>query len=116
MILTSDTLYHRYTHCYTFSSRYFIRLPCYGSHKESLRNLLKGRYSKIRKETQSFLYVTQCLNLIYIAIKFHYDIPMGYLVMGCAKLVLKNNQRDVTPKLSKGKQTFLYETRYLNLV
>ena len=33
--------------------------------------------------------MTQCLNLIYIAIKFHYYILKGYLVMGCAKIVLR---------------------------
>ena len=48
-------------------------------------------------------YATQCLNLIYIAIKFHYHIPKDYLVMGCANIVLKINQRDITPKLSKKK-------------
>ena len=40
---------------------------------------------KIRTGKQSFLYVTQCLNLIYIAIKFHYDIAKGYLVIGVQK-------------------------------
>ena len=59
---------------------------------------------------QSFLYVTQCLNLIYIAIKIHYHIPKGYLVMGCAKNSLKNNQRDIIPNLSKGKLPFLRDT------
>ena len=38
---------------------------------------------KLRKGEQSFLYVTDCLNLIHIAIKFHQDIPYGYLVMAC---------------------------------
>ena len=42
----SDTLYYPYTHCYKFSSRYSIWLPCYGLHKKSFRNLSKGHNSK----------------------------------------------------------------------
>ena len=60
--------------------------------------------------------MTQCLNLIYIAIKFHYDVLKGYLVMGCAKIILKINQRDVTPKQNEGEQPFLYVTCCLNLI
>ena len=60
----------------------------------ALDDLSKGHNSKkVRKVKQSFLYVTPCLYLIYIVIKFQYDIPKGYLVMGCAKTlktVLKN--------------------------
>ena len=36
IILISDTLYHPYTHCHKFSSRYSIRLPSYGWYKNSL--------------------------------------------------------------------------------
>ena len=89
-IFLTGTLYLPFTYCYTLSSNYFIRLPCNGLHKKSFRNLTKGRNSKeIRKGKQSFIYMTQCVNLIYIAIKFHHEIPMGYLVMGCAKNSLK---------------------------
>ena len=49
-ILISDTLYLPDTHCYKFSPRYSVRLPCYGFHKKSLRNLSKGRNSKSKKE------------------------------------------------------------------
>ena len=62
IILTSDTLYYPFTYCNKFSLRYFIRLPCYGLNKKSLRNLLRGRNSKIN----------HC----------HYDSPKGYLVLG----------------------------------
>ena len=89
-IFLTDTIYLPYTYCYTFSSNYFIRLPCNGLHKNNFRNLTKGRNcKKIRKGKQSFVYMTQCVNLIYIAIKFHHEISMGNLVMGCAKTVLK---------------------------
>ena len=45
-----------------------------------------------------------CLKIIHVAIKFHRDILMCYLVMGCTKIVLKlskvsnykNNQRGAT--------------------
>ena len=36
-----------------------------------------------------FLYVTHGLNLIHIAIKFHQDIPYGYLVKACTRIVWK---------------------------
>ena len=42
---------------------------------------------KLRKEEQSFLYVTHHLNLIHIAIKFNQDIPYGYLGMPCTRIV-----------------------------
>ena len=56
---------------------------------------------------QSFSYVKQWLNLIYIAIKFRYDIPKGYRVMGCAKIVLEIILRNITQKISKGEQPFV---------
>ena len=36
--------------------------------------------------------------------------------MACAKIIFKINQRDITPKLSKGEQPILYETCCLNLI
>ena len=70
-----------------FSLSYSVRLPCYGTSGEFFIN---GRTS-MKKGKQSFLFVTQYmyLNLIYVAIKFHHEIPKGSLVMGCAKSVLK---------------------------
>ena len=45
--LIYDTLYRPITHCHKFSSRYSFRLPTYGFHKNSLRNLtpkiIKGK-------------------------------------------------------------------------
>ena len=40
-----------------------------------------------KREHGSFLYVTHCLDLIHIAIKFHQDIPYGYLVMARIRIV-----------------------------
>ena len=45
-----DILYYPYTHCYKFSSRYSIRLPCYGLPKKSLRKILKEHNSKKLRE------------------------------------------------------------------
>ena len=42
IIFICDTLYQPNTHCFKFSSRYSIRLFCYGLHKNSLRNLSEG--------------------------------------------------------------------------
>ena len=44
---------------------------------------------KVRKGEQLLLHVTCCLNLIYIAIKFHLDISYYYQVMVCTKIVGK---------------------------
>lgn len=41
----------------------------------------------------------------------------GYLVMACIKQSTKNNQKDITPKVSnEGEQLFFYATRRLNLI
>ena len=48
-----------------------------------------------------FLYATQNLNLIHIAIKFHQDIPYGYLVMACRDSVKTSNQMEVTQRVRK---------------
>ena len=58
--------------------------------KKEPEKFIKGNVTKKNKGKPSFLYATQCLNLIYNAIKLHYDIPKGYLNMGCAKVVLED--------------------------
>ena len=61
--------------------------------------------------------MTHCLAIIHIAIKFHQDIPNGYLVMACIRIVWKKkNQREVTQKQRKGDQSFLYTKHCLNLM
>ena len=57
---------------------------------------------KLSKTEQPFLYETCCLNLIYIAIKFHYDIPKPYIVTESNRAALQTVivyflQRAVTP-------------------
>ena len=42
---------------------------------------------KLRKKEQPFLYVTCCLDLIHIAMKFHQNFPYGYVVMVRTKTV-----------------------------
>ena len=55
-------------------------------------------------------YVTYCINRIHISIKFYQYIP------GLHKNSDRKYQRDVTSKISKGKQSFLYVTRCLFLI
>ena len=42
---------------------------------------------KVRKGEQSFLHAIRRLDLIHSAIKFHQDIPYGYLVVACIRIV-----------------------------
>ena len=44
---------------------------------------------KVGKEEKSFLYATHCPNLIHTAIKFHQDIPYGFLVIARTMIVWK---------------------------
>ena len=54
----------------------------YDMKKDGLKKISQREVTqKLRKGEQSFLKVRDCLNLIHIAIKFHHDIPYGYLVM-----------------------------------
>ena len=64
-------------------------VPSYGTHIDSVGKKINQREvtQKLRKGEQSFLYVTNCLNLIHITIKFHQDIPYGYLLMVPKRLV-----------------------------
>ena len=71
-------------------------------------NNQRGITQKLRKGKQSFLYVTHCLELIYIPIKFCEDIPNSYRVMRCTRIFdIKNNQRSITWKLGEDEQQFL---------
>ena len=51
-----------------------------------------------------------------IAIKFHQDVPYGYLVTAHILIVWKKHQRKVTQKLRKREQSFLYATHCLDLI
>ena len=64
---------------------------------------------ELRKREQSFLYVTHCLDLINMAIKFHSIwLPSYGRHKDSAK---KNYQREVTWKQRKGDQpSFAYDT------
>ena len=63
--------------------------------------------------------MTDCLKFIHIAIKFHQDIPYGYIPSYGTRIDSvgkKINQREVTQKLRKGEQSFLYVTHCLELI
>ena len=78
-----DTLSYTYTHthCYKVSPRYSIWLPIYRTHKDSVKKNQREVTWKQRKGDQSVLHATHRLNLMYFAMKFHEDIPYGYLLM-----------------------------------
>ena len=72
---------------------------------------------KLRKGVKSFLCFTHCLNHIHISIKFHQDILYSYLfIYGMHKVSLKFHKKEVTQKMRKGDQSFLYTTHHLNLI
>ena len=86
-------------------------------HKVNLKFHQMDVTQKLRKEEQSFLYSTHRLNLIHIAIKLHQDIPYGYLVMACARIVWKeilSERRNSESK--KGRESFLHMTCCLGLI
>ena len=108
-----DILSKPHTNCYKNSSRYSIWLPTYGMHKVSLRFHQKEVTQKLGKGEQSFLYETHRLYLIHIAIKFHLDMPYGYLSYGMHKDSMgkkQSNQKEVIQKVRKGEQPFLQWT------
>ena len=85
-----DRLSKSHTHCYKVSSRYSIWLPSYGMHIDNVEKTNQREVTqKLRMREQSFLYATHCLDLIHIAIKFHQNIPYGYLVMASIRIVRK---------------------------
>ena len=84
--------------------------------QEEPQKFRKGRNPRNEKGKEIILILHSALIKYTLFFKFHYDIPKGYIVIGCAKIVLKINQRDITPKISKVKERFLYETRCLNCI
>ena len=70
----------------------------------------RGITWKLRKRKQSFLCMTRRRDQIHILIKLHEDIPNGYGVMLCTRILEKINQRSITWKLRKGEQSFLCAT------
>ena len=59
-----------------------------GVQKQSY-NLIRDITPKLSKSEQPFLYETHCLNLIYIAIKFHHDNQEPYIVTECNRIALQ---------------------------
>ena len=59
---------------------------------DSKKNNLRGITQEMRKRKQSFIYATHHLDLNHIAIQFHGDISNCYLVMGCTRMTITQNQ------------------------
>ena len=56
------------------------------------KNNLRGITQEMRKRKHSFIYATHYLDLNHIAIQFHGDISNCYLVMGCTRMTIAQNQ------------------------
>ena len=61
---------------------YVATVTIYGMKKDKLKKIREVN-QKEGKGEQFVLLVTDCLNLIHIAIKSQQDIPYGSLVMAC---------------------------------
>ena len=59
---------------------------------ENSQKKSKGHYSQTIKGEQLFLKATHCLDLIYIPLKFHEDIPNSYKVMWFTIMKITQNK------------------------
>ena len=67
---------------------------------------------KVRKGEQLFLHATRCLDLIYIAIKFHQDISYSHQVMVHTERPKKGSNSEI----QKMRAIILYTTYSFNLI
>ena len=58
-----------------------------GAHKKSLRQRIKGKQLRKYERERIFLHMARHRHLIYIAMKFHLDIPYGYRIMARQRVV-----------------------------
>ena len=70
---------------------------------------------KISKAELWFLCMTHRLNVHYKCMKFHWNTFNGYQAIECTRNSIANDQREITPKISKADLWFLCMTRHLNV-
>ena len=90
-----DRLSSPHTYCFKVSSRYCIQLLIVRT--RSAKNLIKGREVTQQIEKGRAFFCMRHLNLIHIAIKFHKNIPYGYLIWHHCM------HKDIMKKIIKGK-------------
>ena len=63
-----------------------------------------------------FFCMTHCLNVLYKCMKFHWNISNCYHVIEQIRNSIANDQREITPKLSKAELWFLCMIHRLNVL
>ena len=69
---------------------------------------------KISKTELWFLCMTHCLIVLYNCMKFHFYSINGFQLTGRTRNSIANDQRELTPKISKAELWFLCMTHRLN--
>ena len=77
-------------------------------HKDSeKKKQQKKNYNYIALKESIFLNMTSRLNIIHIALKFHQDIPHGYLLMVRKRSVKLNFIRREVTRIEKARAIFI---------
>ena len=85
------------------------------NHKIAFSCVTKGIIWKIYMQELWFLCMTHCLNVLYKCMKLRWNIFDGYLVIKQTRNSIANDQRVITPKISKAEFWFSCMTCRLNV-
>ena len=83
--------------------------------KNGFSYVTRGIIWKINMQELCFLHMTHYLNVLYKCMKFHWNTSNGYQVIERTRNGIANDQREITPKISKAEFWFLCLTRGLNV-
>ena len=81
--------------------------------QNSIANDQREITPKISKAELWFLCMTRCLNVLYKCMKFRFNTSNCYQVIERTRNSIANDQREITPKISKAELWFLCVTRRL---
>ena len=83
--------------------------------RNSIANDQREITSKISKAELWFLCMTHCLIVLYNCIRFHFNSFNGCQVTERTQNSIANDQKEITPKISKAELWFLCMTHCLNV-
>ena len=84
--------------------------------RNSIANDQREITPKISKAELWFLCMTNCLVVLYNCMKFHFISFNGCKLTEWTQNSIANDQREITPKISKAELWFLCMTRRLNVL
>ena len=84
--------------------------------QNSIANNQREITPKISKAELWFLCMTHCLIVLYNCMKFHLNYINGCQLTEWTRNSIANNQREITPKISKAELWFLCMIRHLNVL